>query len=92
MLTSETNELQINVDTGQAGQQALVYLDNQESISAFCKVIFTNGPELPIERRITLTPQSKQVVKATLKRSVVKLKIDVTCEAQAAEQPKDSSN
>jgi hypothetical protein len=79
MLKSDTSDLHINVDTGQAGQQALVYLDNQEAVSASCKIIFTNGPELPIERRVTLTANSKQIVKATLKRDVVKLKVDVTC-------------
>ena len=59
-----------------------ITVNNYGDVEAKCSVIFRNGPEAPRTRRITVGARSSQDVTAKFNRSIIKLRISLTCKAK----------
>ncbi|WP_250656726.1 hypothetical protein [Alkalimarinus coralli] len=73
------NGLDVSAESSLVGQQAMAFVENGEAQAIQCTVTFRNGPELPVKRRETIKPGVKKVFEAAMKRTIVKLTIDVEC-------------
>lgn len=57
-----------------------VTLNNYGSVDAQCSLVFRNGPESPRNRRVVVAAKSSTDVSAKFNRSIIKLRIEVSCE------------
>lgn len=56
-----------------------ITLNNYGASDAQCTVVFSNGPEAPRTRRVQIPPKSSVDVSAKFSRSIIKLRIKLTC-------------
>ena len=61
---------------------AAVMLSNYGETTASCKAVFRNGPEAPRTRSITLEGGKSGNLTAKFARSVIRLRVQLTCEPQ----------
>lgn len=59
-----------------------ITVNNYGSVDAKCSVVFRNGPEAPRTRRITVAAKQSTDVTAKFNRSIIKLRISLTCTAE----------
>jgi|SRR6056297_143633 len=70
------------VATGQsANDLAVVRAVNHESFAVRCVAIFRNGPERERSRRVTIQPAASVALSWAPRRSVVRMRIELQCEA-----------
>lgn len=61
---------------------AALTLQNLGQTPAICSAVFRNGPEAPRTRRTLLEPGQTRNLTAKFSRSVIRLRIKLTCELQ----------
>lgn len=61
---------------------AALHLHNLGAVPVTCKAVFRNGPEAPRTRRTTLEAGEQKALTAKFKRDVIRLRIQLDCEAQ----------
>ncbi len=59
-----------------------ITVNNYGDVDAKCSVVFRNGPEAPRTRRITVAAKKTADVTAKFNRSIIKLRISLTCKAE----------
>lgn len=59
-----------------------ITVNNYGDVDAKCSVVFRNGPEAPRTRRITVAAKKSADVTAKFNRSIIKLRISLTCKAE----------
>ena len=59
-----------------------ITVNNYGSVDAKCSVVFRNGPEAPRNRRITVAAKKSAYVSAKFNRSIIKLRISLTCKPE----------
>ncbi len=59
-----------------------ITVNNYGDVDAKCSVVFRNGPEAPRTRRITVAAKKSTDVTAKFNRSIIKLRISLTCKAE----------
>jgi len=70
------------VATGQsANDLAVVRAVNHESFAVRCMALFRNGPERQRSRRVTIQPGASVALSWAPRRSVVRMRIELQCEA-----------
>jgi hypothetical protein len=57
-----------------------ITLNNYGTVDAQCVVVFSNGPEAPRTRRVSVLAKKSVDVSAKFSRSIIKLRIKLTCE------------
>lgn len=58
---------------------AALVLYNYGESEAECSAVFRNGPEAPRTRRAVLTPGASSNMTVKFSRSVIRLRVDLTC-------------
>ncbi|EPJ89802.1 hypothetical protein CFII64_01746 [Pseudomonas sp. CFII64] len=59
-----------------------ITVNNYGSVPAKCRVVFQNGPEAPKTRRVTVAAKKSVDVSAKFNRSIIKLRIKLSCEPE----------
>jgi len=59
-----------------------ITVNNYGDVDAKCSVVFRNGPEAPRTRRINVAAKKSADVTAKFNRSIIKLRITLTCKAE----------
>lgn len=74
------NGAEIVYDTNDvADNLAAINVQNVGGAPAECKVVFVNGPETPKVRKAIIESGKSAYLTATFQRSVIKLRIKLTC-------------
>lgn len=60
-------------------EATVVRLVNNETFAVRCNVSFANGPEISKVRKVTVDPASDHLVRFLPSRTVIRLRIDVSC-------------
>ncbi len=81
-LNESVGDLNVGIETSLVGLKGMAFIENKGPDVIACQVVFRNGPELPIVRKERVNPGAKKMVSATLKRAIVKLTIDVSCQKE----------
>ncbi|MGE7956875.1 3-phosphoglycerate kinase [Pseudomonas sp. NPDC089530] len=59
-----------------------IQVNNYGSTNAVCTVVFRNGPEAPRTRKVEVAAGKFKNATAKFNRSIIKLRIDLSCAAQ----------
>lgn len=59
-----------------------IQLNNYGKSDALCSVVFRNGPEAPRTRKVEVAAGQGKNVTAKFNRKIIKLRLDLTCQAK----------
>lgn len=85
----EGNGLDVLAEVDRIGEQTIVRLTNGESFRVRCEAVFRNGPEQSRARRVVLGPGESRPLVFAPQRAVVRMRVSVWCESEAAVSPGD---
>ncbi|BFT65116.1 3-phosphoglycerate kinase [Pseudomonas moorei] len=76
----QLNGLSIDYNTYDTDSDiATIQVNNYGSTDATCKVVFYNGPEAPRTRNIEVAAGKHKTATAKFSRSIIKMRIKLTC-------------
>jgi hypothetical protein len=78
-LERRTGQLEIGAVALSDGRMAIVQVSNREPAAVHCEALFRNGPEQGRSRRVTLAPGEEAALSWMPRRTVVRLRIELSC-------------
>ncbi len=86
-VSSEMNELDLEVASSSLGNQVLVSVKNKEGFAVHCRAVFHNGPQTALQRRVKVAAGKTATMSAPLKRAVTVVNVELNCDREADEAP-----
>lgn len=74
--------IQMYVSTTDLANMAAVMLTSRESTTLQCRVGFTNGPERPVPRQVSLPPGEQVTISQFFRREINRVRVKVDCASE----------
>ncbi len=84
---SELNELELEVQSYNAGPQVVIGIKNKEAFKVYCSARFINGPQTPVDRRVQIKAESTGQMAVPLMREVTRVRVELRCDKKQPAEP-----